>query len=173
MKNWFLLMFVFLSSHLFSQEVKYSDFSGEVKPKVGIYTSYVYKDGNTYKVGDKLILGPTSLQGRVVYAYIREVIPFLSNETVNISQRGSETVIKSLHLNGNKKAGYDVSIVCTRSLQIQLDNAIESGEVKLAGILSSDEALSELKKAKDKLDLGVITQSVYDSLKVAYMKFIK
>jgi hypothetical protein len=39
--------------------------------------------------------------------------------------------------------------------------------------MTSDEALSELKKAKDKLDLGIITQAKYDSLKVEYTKYIK
>lgn len=39
--------------------------------------------------------------------------------------------------------------------------------------MSSDEALSELKRAKDKLELGLITQATYDSLKVEYSKYIK
>ena len=55
---------------------------------------------------------------------------------------------------------------------IQLENAIETGEVKSFG-MTSDEALSALKKAKDKLDLGFITQAEYDSIKVEYKKYIK
>lgn len=39
--------------------------------------------------------------------------------------------------------------------------------------MTSDEALSELKRAKDKLDLGLITQAEYDSLKVELSKYIK
>ncbi len=39
--------------------------------------------------------------------------------------------------------------------------------------MSSDEALAELKKAKDKLDLGIITQQEYDKLKEELMPFIK
>jgi len=39
--------------------------------------------------------------------------------------------------------------------------------------MTSDEALFELKKAKDKLDLGLITQAKYDSLKTEYAKIIK
>jgi hypothetical protein len=37
---------------------------------------------------------------------------------------------------------------------------------------SSDEALTELKKAKDKFDLGLITQTQYESLKEDLRKFI-
>jgi hypothetical protein len=39
--------------------------------------------------------------------------------------------------------------------------------------LSSDDALAQLKKAKDKLDLGLITQEEYDKLKAELTKYIK
>jgi hypothetical protein len=39
--------------------------------------------------------------------------------------------------------------------------------------MTSDEALSELKKAKDKLDLGIITQEEYDLKKAELTPFIK
>lgn len=173
MKNLLMVLIVFCGLNSFSQEIKFSDFSNDVKPKVGKYTSYVYKDGNTYKVGDRLKIGSTSIQGGNLFAFIRENIPFISTAQLNIAQSGSETEIKALYLEGNKKAGYSVAAVCTRSLRIELDKAVESGEVKLSGVLSSAEALSSLKKAKEKLELGLITQSNYDSLKVEYAKIIK
>lgn len=37
----------------------------------------------------------------------------------------------------------------------------------------SDKAMMELRKAKDKLDLGVITQEEYDKIKVELFKYIK
>jgi hypothetical protein len=52
------------------------------------------------------------------------------------------------------------------------ENALETGEVKGFG-MSSDDALAELKKAKDKLDLGIITQGAYDTLKTDLLKYIK
>jgi len=55
---------------------------------------------------------------------------------------------------------------------IRIENAIAAGEIKSI-VMTSDEALSELKKAKDKLDLGLITQAEYDSLKVELSKYIK
>jgi len=39
--------------------------------------------------------------------------------------------------------------------------------------MTNDEAMSELKKAKDKLDLGIITQSEFDKLKAELLPFIK
>ena len=55
---------------------------------------------------------------------------------------------------------------------IQLENAISVGEVKSFG-MTSDEALAELKKAKDKLELELISQGDYDRIKADLMNYIK
>jgi hypothetical protein len=183
MKNLLIILFVFSCLNSFSKkpekivvprEVKYSDFSGAENLTLGQITSYVYKDGNTYKVGDKLKLCQTSMNGYNKYAYIREFIPFLTNEQLNIGYSGTEVEIKSLWLEGSKKYGYAVAAICKGNIHVRtLDQAVEAKEVKLVGVLSSDEALSSLKKAKDKLELGLITQAKYDSLKLELTKFIK
>jgi hypothetical protein len=49
---------------------------------------------------------------------------------------------------------------------------LSTNEVKGFGV-SSDDALAQLKKAKDKLDLGLITQEEYDKLKAELTKYIK
>jgi hypothetical protein len=53
-----------------------------------------------------------------------------------------------------------------------IEDAITVGEVKSFG-MSSDEALAALKKAKDKLDLGLISQEEYDKIKAELTPFIK
>ncbi len=55
---------------------------------------------------------------------------------------------------------------------IQFENAITTGEIKGTG-LTSDEALAELKKAKDKLELGIITQEECNQKKAELQPFIK
>ena len=182
MKNLLLILFVFSCLNSFSKkpekiveprEVKYSDFSGTEKLIVGQITSYVYKDGNTYKVGDMLKLCQTSMTGGTRYAYVREFIPFLTNEQLNIANTGREVEIKALWLEGSKKYGYSVAAICKSNIHVRtLDQAVDAKEVKLAGVLSSDEALEFLKKSKEKLELGLITQVKYDSLKIEYTKFI-
>lgn len=52
------------------------------------------------------------------------------------------------------------------------ESAIAQGEVMTSGY-SPDEALQELKRWKDKLDLEIITQEEYDAKKAELMKFIK
>ena len=64
------------------------------------------------------------------------------------------------------------SMVGITTYTIQLENALESGEIKRLG-MTSEEALIELKRNKDKLDLGLINQEKYDSLKSVLVKYIK
>lgn len=57
---------------------------------------------------------------------------------------------------------------------LDLKFAIEFGElINPKAAMTSDQALVELKKAKDKLDLGLITQHKFDSLRAVLSKYIK
>lgn len=169
-----LLIFVMLSTNLFSQELKYSDLSGTERPK-GQFTSYVSKNGAVYKVGDRLKIGVPSSEK--TFTFIQVVNVLLQAFPLSASGSGKEAVIKSFITQGTKRSGYTVLVrskgsTAIDNYNIQLENAIETGEIKSFG-MTSDEALSELKKAKDKLELGLITQTKYDSLKIEYSKFIK
>ena len=55
---------------------------------------------------------------------------------------------------------------------LYIEDAITVGEVD-SGVMSSDEALTELKKAKDKLDLGLITQEEFEKIKLELAPIIK
>ncbi len=62
----------------------------------------------------------------------------------------------------NKRTRYSVSmrtkgLIAVLNYTIQFENALSTGEIKGTG-MTSDEALEKLKKTKDKLDLGLITQ---------------
>ena len=58
------------------------------------------------------------------------------------------------------------------TLIIQIENAIDAGEIK-SNRFSSDDTLYDLKKAREKLDLGLITQEKYDSIKNVLSKYIE
>ena len=96
---------------------------------------------------------------------------------LTFDESGSNTQIKNIIIGGTKRSGF-MALVRGKSMRgittytIQLENAIEVGEIKTPG-LSSDEALIELKKAKDKLDLQLISQSKYDSIKAVLIQYIK
>jgi len=171
----FVLVAVFISISLLSQELKYSDLSSAVRPQ-GPFKSYVSKDGTVYKVGDTLKIGfPSSNKSFAFLSQGDGVI--VSPEPLTASFSGSNTEIKNIVIRGTKRSGFQAlvrgkSMSGITTYSIQLENAIASGEIKRFG-MTSDEALAELKKCKDKLDLGLITQTQYDSLKSVMIKYIK
>ena len=158
----------------FSQEVKFTELSSITSR--GECSSYVGSDGAIYKVGDKLKIGIPS--SNKTFAFITEGDGFLIPITnLNVASSGQETEIKSMNIVGNKRVGYSISfrtkgLTGLSNYTIHFENAILNGEVKGLG-KSSDDALAELKKAKDKLELGLITQTEYDNLKIELSKYIK
>jgi len=173
--NILILLFTMMSTNLFAQELKYSDLTGDIRPK-GEFTSYVGKDGAVYKIGDRIKIGVPS--SNKTFAFITQGDGILIAITqLTAESSGQETEIKKISILGTKRSGFFVSIrskgiTGLANYSIQLENAIATGEVKSFG-MTSDEALSELKKTKDKLDLGLINQTEYDSIKMKLVKFIK
>jgi len=174
--NYLILAVCFLfSNYSFSQELNYNDIvSGRVKK--GEYTSYVAKDGSIFKVGDKITLGtPSGVNGRFVHLTKVDI-------GGNVYQVGAEAVntsceIKKIRLDGNERRGFKAAFRTKGFTGIDnyflwIEDGIVSGEVKSL-VMSSDEALSELKKAKDKLDLGLISQQEFDTIKTELSKYIK
>lgn len=66
-----------------------------------------------------------------------------------------------------KNPGMDITV-------LNLDFALKYGElINPKATITSDQALSELKRAKDKLDLGLITQEQFNVIKDELGKYIK
>lgn len=175
MKKVLLLAFLpLLFTQVNAQEINYTDLATTTTR--GDYTSYVGSDGGIYKVGDRIKIGVPS--SNKTFAFITEgdgllipITPLLA------SASGTETEIKKIYVAGNKRTGYSVTmrtkgVTGLSNYTIQFENAISTGEIKGSG-MTSDEALTELKKAKDKLDLGLITQEEYDKIKAELTPFIK
>jgi len=158
---------------LFSQEIKFSELANAKK---GEYTSYVGSDGGVYKIGDRIKIGVPS--SNKTFAFITEGDGFLLPITpLTVSSSGQETEIKKIIVYGGKRTGYAVSfrtkgVTGLSNYSIDFENALSTGEVKGFG-KTSDEALAELKKAKDKLDLGLITQEEFDKIKAELSVYIK
>jgi hypothetical protein len=168
-----LTLSFFTATLSFAQEIKYSDLSTASR---GEFTSYVASDGAVYKVGDRIKIGVPS--SNKTFAFITEGDGILLPITyLTAASSGQETEIKKIWVVGNKRAGYSVAlrtkgITGLSNYSIQFENALATGEIKGFG-KTSDEALTELKKAKDKLDLGLITQEEFDKLKAELSKYIK
>lgn len=169
-----VVLIVFVAQFGFGQEIKHSDLATTTSR--GEFTSYLGSDGGVYKIGDRIKIGVPS--SNKTFAYITEgdgiMLP-ITNLTA--SATGQETEIKKIFVVGNKRAGYSVSfrtkgITGLSNYTIQFENALSTGEIKGYG-MTSDEALSELKKAKDKLELGLINQEQFEEIKLELKKYIK
>jgi hypothetical protein len=157
-----------------AQEIKHADLATTTTK--GEFTSYVGSDGGVYKVGDRIKIGVPSSNKTFAYIMMGDGI-LTPLEPLPAAQSGTETEIKKIFVVGNKRTGYSVSmrtkgVIGLLNYTVQFENALSTGEIKGSG-MTSDEALEALKKAKDKLDLGLITQEEYDKIKVELTPFIK
>ena len=73
---------------------------------------------------------------------------------------------------GIKILVFFVDFITKGFMRIRYEQAIAVGEV-ITNVMSSDDAPAELKKQKDKLDLEIISQAEYDSIKAVLIKYIK
>jgi hypothetical protein len=168
MKNIVLGVLLLINIISFGQEINFKDLSTSSKGK---FTSYVSKDNVTYKIGDRIKIGFPSSSNKT-FTFITQ-----GGEHLPAFTSGREPEIEKILVLGDKRSGYCVYFSTDGmggflNYIIQFENALSVGEVKGFG-KTSDEALSELKKAKDKLDLGLITQEEFEDKKTELVKFIK
>jgi hypothetical protein len=141
------------------------------KMKKGQIDKYITQNGEEFEVGDTILLGVAFRNEQFDFILQNAGISYypLPNTASN-----SEVVIKkmaigarTLIVNTTKPQGFVYGLVIQN-----FESALINGEVK-SSVMSSDQAMSELKKWKDKLDLGLISQEEYDKKKEELIKFIK
>lgn len=141
------------------------------KRKKGRFSTYIANSGEIFKVGDTLTLGVAHRNEQFDFIYQNAGIEFypLPNTAA-----GSKVVIKKIrgasklcYVYTTKPQGFVYGLLISN-----FDGAVSNGEV-LSKIMTSDQALEELKKWKSKLDLEIITQAEYDEKKSELMKIIK
>jgi len=137
------------------------------KEVVGSYSSYVTKDGTILKIGDQITLGVPSSNKSFAF-----VVRGLNAVNAPIGISGLSWEIVRITCNGHQNYGFFVDIGTKGLLGIRYEQALAAGEV-ISNVMSSDDALAELKRQKDKLDLEIISQAKYDSIKAVLIKYIK
>ncbi|MFV8339153.1 hypothetical protein ACNQGL_07765 [Flavobacterium sp. LB3P21] len=166
------------------EQIKTVKEKSEVKilTKEGI-TEYTSSNGSVIKIGDKFKINRPEGGSKTFVSISNKptvMDAFAStafNSTVNTSMSNTEITIKTLYIAGSRKLGfktYAELATCgtCNNLLVDIELAIETKEIRTNGI-SSDDALIELKKSKDKLDLGLISQAEYDTKKSELVKYIK
>lgn len=141
------------------------------KQKKGQIDKYITQRGEEFKVGDTITIGVAFRNEQ--YDFIQQNAGIAYYPLQNIASN-SKVIIKSINVNSKivivnttKPQGYVYGLIIAN-----FESAILNGEVK-SKIMSSDEALNELKKCKDKLDLGLISEEEYKKKKEELSKYIK
>lgn len=170
-------LFILVTTFSFGQDtLTYEDVNNSEKRFKGKFDTYIAKDGSVYSIGDTINVGiPSGVNGKFVHLQKMDIsgtIYAVGGEAVN-----THIILKKIRVGGTKRSGWKVAFQ-TKGLTfvdnyfLYIEDAISTSEID-SGIMTSDEALSQLKKEKDKLDLGLITQEEFDKKKKELSKFIK
>jgi hypothetical protein len=129
------------------------------------------KEGYLYKVGDPIKINKPISGDK--FSFITDRFSQIQASSMMI---GKDMVIKNIFVTGFKNTGYELCMTISNPLAaeyiLKFESVISSGEI-ISKAMTSDDALSELKKAKDKLDLGLISKEDYETKKAELIKFIK
>lgn len=129
----------------------------------GKFDEYHSKDGDIIKKGDSLVIGKGSNFDKFVHIT-------QANIPMHASHTGKKVAVKNIEVIGRKNSGYSVFLTFKGfglyPVYVNYEAAKEAGEISLVnGKLTKSEAIDELKKQKELLDLEIITQQKYDSIK--------
>lgn len=170
-KNLIILSFIFFFNIVcFSQELKYGQL--QLDGPFKRHKSYLASDGTIYKTGDKIKIG-------LPFSACNSSFCFCSSSEgkLGVGSSGQVVEIAYFQVNGNENTGFFVRMYTdwggiARFYVFEFENALKTKEL-IGNVVSSDDALLELKKEKEKLDLQIITQEEYDKRKNELMKYIK
>lgn len=163
----FLLLFVFQG---YSQDLVFKkDFDKSYKRSD--YKSYVSKDSIVFKINEIIKIGKPS-EGKFKYIFIFQSIGYLPMSVSENYLLDGECTIVAISIAGTKSKGFLPYIQIRNRkgmfFSIDIENAISRGEI--ATTLDENEVLELLKKEKEKLDLGIITQDQFEKRKAELLK---
>jgi hypothetical protein len=180
MKRAIILFLLFSTSIIVNAQdlqdtLKFKDLEIATTKPSGDYGFYITKSGTILRIGDVIKIGLPSAINEFSFIWTGDGVLAFFKAPSNYS--GMKTEITKFKIAGNKRIGYSVWAIgkgpsATLPIWVGYETALSAGEIK-SDVMSSDEALAELKKTKDKLDLGLIGQSEYDSIKLELIKLIK
>jgi hypothetical protein len=141
-------------------------------------------DGVKYKIGDKLKMGQpvdASPSFRHIYMAFGDKLSDMKEcktpalDSIQIISMKEKSDVKGEYVVISRM---DVTSKMFFSFRIAFNKAIETGEIvsKNSNYFvapTSEKSLEQLKKAKEKLDLGLITKAEYDKKVIELKKYIK
>lgn len=161
---------------LTAQTITYKESADATSRPPKYFKTYISKDDYTFSIGDTITIGPPSGQNDN-YLFLSRTTIFGDPLPMITGLANTKLIVKKIKFGGTRKLGYSawLQFEGTGDMSIfwaWLENSLEAGEIDIKGY-TSNEALEELKEAKTKLDLELITRLEYDSLKAVLAPYIK
>ncbi|MGI9190901.1 MAG: hypothetical protein ACR2IL_02190 [Chitinophagaceae bacterium] len=159
-----------ISNSVFSQNIAtYNDVITKIKK--GAIDQYVTQSGEVFKVGDTIKLGTAFRNDYFDNVYQNAGIQLFPLSTAasygNVIIKKIRIEMKIVVVNTSKPEGLVYGLTISN-----LETVLKNGEVK-SKIMSSDDALTELKKWKEKLELGLINEEDFKRKKGELSQYIK
>ncbi|UYQ94017.1 SHOCT domain-containing protein [Chitinophaga horti] len=141
---------------------------------------YKTKSGWVIREGDRINIGkPATGEKRFAYIYNAPGLALdLSKTPMERNWSGKSATVRNITYNGSKRSGFSVILVINVAMMVnywvEIDNAIEDEEILIPAEFAKNKEKSpstggsvadELKKLKELLDAGAITQAEYDDQK--------
>ena len=165
-----MLIMVLSVLELSAQTLKFTDIGKEKQD--GRFKEYITKDGISFILGDTITFGK-GIGENGAFVHLEN-----EGEKMPASFSGYKLVIESIFCYGNKNVGWKAKIMTNKLTRFGApvyfypEDIVCTGELVGYG-MSSDNALQELKRSKDKLDLELITKEEYEKIKAELVKYIK
>jgi hypothetical protein len=146
-------------------------------PRKLICRVYKTKEGSCLKIGDTLVVGtPAGNSQRFTRVYLGKFNPIGYTETLNTMYSAEKIIITEINpFKMNQKGAVVVNMFAVSpSLPKSISNrtvtnyeqAVEVGEISnLHRKMTKGEAIAKLKEQRELLELGLVTEAQYDSLK--------
>lgn len=159
-----------------AQTVTYEEVTNATKRPRGTFDEYVTSLGESIKVGDTMYLGnPSNANNSFLYVFEAAFASTPTLASIRAQSWGSEVL--KIAVGGTKRMGFGVSIVSKTELGLtryytEYEKALSVNEVKTE-MLTRDNAIAELKEAKELFDLDMMTKEEYEAVRAKVTPIIK
>ena len=169
MRKLIIIVLIMHSYSLFSQTLRYSDLNTGERLKYTCNT-YISEHGESYSVGDKIVIGYQSEPRG--YQYIYRYSTLSSYKDIHAVEKGETCIITNVYISGYKKSGYIAYIKINNKTDVIIEKAIKSKEIE-SSWYNPEDAKYELQKLNDEFELELISQQEYNRRKQKLSKYLE
>lgn len=170
MKRITFLLLTLITCPCFGQDLSFKE-EFDKSYKRSDYKTYISKDSIVFKISDEIKIGtPSNLTFKNIYIF--QSLGYLPMSVTENYLLMGKCKIVAISVAGSKSKGFFPYVQITNEkgmfFSIDIEKAISSGEINTK--LSENEIFEVLKKEKEKLELGIISQEEFEKRKVELLK---